>query len=346
MSSRKSNFSSLTKSEKSQKFTPNKIHNKIKIDLEDLKEYFKTHTLRQCAEKYNCSPVTIKRKLRNCGVDTSIHNQSKLAKQISNKNNRKFILTEEQLRKLYLTNNLDSKTIAERFGVHYNTVRKRIRQFKIEKTLKDKSRSMMLRHYREYGCAHPSQRADVLAKTRKSAQRVSYQSKSGELFVFRSLHELSYALYLDNNGLQWRYEEMRIPYVDNMSGKWKIYIIDFTVIKNEDEVEWVEVKPNRNMIPIDKRIYASRRAEDAGIVYRGLLEQERQQGWELLKSGLYGDQITFLYNKPRRNAKQISYYFKSEEDARKFVLEGWKYHHLKKHSDFLFTLKLRREGQT
>jgi hypothetical protein len=155
------------------------------------------------------------------------------------------------------------------------------------------------------------------------------------------MHELGYALYLDHKGLDWQYEEMQVPYVDNMTGKWRIYVIDFTVTKG-DEVMWVEIKPKNKMIPLDKRVWASRRAEESGVVYRGMTDEERRLSYELLSSGYAKDKITFLRPVPRSNRKQISYYFTSEGDAQNFRMEGWHKHTIVKHSAGLVTLKLRR----
>lgn len=88
----------------------------------------------------------------------------------------------------------------------------------------------------------------------------------------KSVIDLGYALYLDSAGYEWHYREMIIPYVDMMTGSRHIYTIDFTVVSQE--VHWVETTEQSKMIPDDKRIYAHRRAEEAGIIYRGLSEGE------------------------------------------------------------------------
>lgn len=319
------------------KCTPKYIHNKLIIDSKELIRYFDRHTLSECAKKFECSSTTIKRKLRALNIDTSKHNHSEIAKRKSLETNRKCNIGKDDLSNLYIDRNLDTKTISEQFGVHYNTIRKLVHRFGLSKTQKDVSKSMMARHAKMHGYSHPAQRPDVMEKTRRSAQKVLYG-----LIKMRSLHELSYALYLDHSGVEWHYEEMRIPYVDNMSGKWRIYVIDFTVIDG-DNVKWIEVKPNDKMIPTDKRIYASRRAEEAGAEYRGVTNAEREEGFKLLCDGYNKQQIKFLRPKPRSTAKQVSYFFKNNNDLEAFVYpSGWKQHTIVRHSEHLICLKLRR----
>lgn len=295
------------------KFTP-RIHNKIEIAVDELIEYFKSHTLDDCALKYNCSAVTIKRKLRAAGVDTSIHNHSDLAV-AKYRSTVKVVPSEEELRGLYIDKNLDTKTIAEHFGLHYTTIRVRVSKFK--KSREMVQRSMMDRHFRKHGIRHPAQRPDVLKKTSMSLNSVKYRG-----YYFKSLTELAYALLLDSKNKEWYYEEMHIPYTDMITGKRRIYVIDFTVCG--DIVEWIEVKPNNDMIPDDKRIYASRRAEEAKCVYRGLYDDERTESWNLVVSGYNFEEIEFIQKTPRSYQNKITYYFKDKDTATKFILQGWK----------------------
>jgi len=343
MSRRRTGIGSLKKgappADNSNPSCPKIIHNKIVFDDQELISYFKNHTLVDCAEHFKCSKATIKKKLKSLGVDTSIHNNSKLAHSKISKINK---ISLDTLRMLYIDKNMDAKSIAEDHGIHFNTVRKWIREYKLTKSREDISRSMMSRHFRVHGCAHPAQRPEVIAKTRSSAVKSKYVAKCGKAFRFRSLYELSFALYLDSKNLEWHYEEMRIPYVDNMSGKWKVYIIDFTVVDGDD-VTWIEVKPNNNMIPIDKRIYAERRAESAGVQYRGLMDDERKESYELLLNGYRNEHIAFLHPKPRSNSKQVSYYFKSLEELHNFnIPDGWCKHTIDQKSDYLCVLRIRR----
>lgn len=300
------------------KCIPHRIHNKIDLPIGELVVYFQTHPLNDCAKKYSCSAITIKRKLRAAGKDTSIHNHSKLAKIRSSEVVSKKKPTPTQLKELLIDRNLDSKTIAEMFGLHFNTIRGMAKDLGLSKTPKQVSKSMMNRHMLKHGVAHPAQRPDVIAKTSISLNKASYSG-----YQFKSLSELGFALLLDHDGIEWAYEEMRIPYVDMMTGKRRIYVVDFTVI-NEDGILWIEVKPNNNMIPEDKRIYASRRAEESGVIYRGLFEEERSRSWGLITSGYKFDEIEFLQRTPRSTSQKITYYFKNEKDAILFEMEEWR----------------------
>lgn len=140
---------------------------------------------------------------------------------------------------------------------------------------------------------------------------------------FNSLTEFGYALLLSKLGKEWYYREMRIPYVDMMNGKRRIYIIDFTVV-DDDIVEWIEIKPNNKMIPNDKRIYAERRAEECGITYRGLYDNEINESFDLIHDGHDFDRVEFVHSTPRSTNSKVTYYFKSEQEAVSFELEGWR----------------------
>ena len=299
------------------KFTPASIANKINLPIAEVAGYFLTHSLKECASKYGCSSTTIKRKLKDAGYDTSIHNHSQLALEKYNAT-LKEKPTDGLVRQLYLDENLDTKTIGEMYGLHFNTIRSIIRCVGLKKSRKKISASMMQRHLLRHGIQHPSQRPDVLKKTSISLNKASYRGEN-----FKSITELGFALYLDKTNIEWYYEEMRIPYVDMLKGKQRIYIIDFTIV-DDNEVNWVEVKPNNKMIPDDKRIYASRRAEEAGTIYRGLTERERKLIWETIYDGFNFDSVTFLHRTPRSSSTKITYYFKSENEAVDFHMNGWR----------------------
>lgn len=303
--------------------TPHIIANKKNLDIDRLRQFFETHTLEECGREFGCSPTTIKRHLRGAGIDTSIHNHSALAKGRSAAARRTYFLSDDELRRLFIDENLDTKTIAEMQNpkVHFNVVRAHVRRLGLKKSRKLVARSMSSRHIRNHGCRHPAQRPDVITKTRSSGAKVKFTDRMGRGLTFRSLYEFGYALLLENLGAEWYYEEMTVPYVDALSGKHRSYTIDFTVVRG-DTVEWVEVKPNEKMIPEDKRVYASRRAEEAGVIYRGLTVEEREKSKELLFGPLSG--VEFTRPKPRASASKITYYFLTESAAVEYTLTGWR----------------------
>ena len=45
--------------------------NSKKVDIEELKIYFRTHTIHECAEKFECGYNTIRKKLKEAGIRTS-----------------------------------------------------------------------------------------------------------------------------------------------------------------------------------------------------------------------------------------------------------------------------------
>lgn len=296
--------------------------NKKAIDPDELKAYFlDNHTLGDCAAKWGCAETTIKRHLRSIGVDTSIYNHTTIA---FDRRHKKYNLSDEELRHLFIDRNLDTKTIGEMCDppVHYNVIRKHTQRLKLRKDRKSVARSMSARHIRKHGQRHPSQRPDVIAKTRRSTTKAEYCDRRGVNHTFRSLHELGYALLLDSLGLEWYYEEMVVPYVDAFMGKWRSYTIDFTVVSPDGSVAWVEVKPNNKMIPDDKRLYASRRAEESGVVYRGLSDEEREKARVALSGSLAG--VKFVHRRPRQSAMKVTYYFLSEGAANKHTVPGWR----------------------
>lgn len=324
------------------KFTPATIHNKLDLDLDELTKYFRNdNTIGDCAKKFNCSKVTIKRKLRSVGVDTSIYNHSEIAKSKSAVANNVSLPSDDDLKYMLIDRNLDTKTVADLCGVHFNTIRKNARRIGIKKSPKDVSRSMMSRHHRIHGCSHPSQRADVLIKTRRSQVRINYTDILNRQISFRSFMEFEYALYLDYLRCEWYYEEMRVPYVDMLTGKHRMYTIDFTIVSGNN-VYWIEVKPNNNMIPNDKRIYASRRAEEAGVQYRGLLDLERVQLRSVFDSGFRIEKYEYINNTPSKSAKSITRWFKNQEVMNHYRLSGWKRHSDKKINGHLYSLKMVR----
>jgi hypothetical protein len=327
------------------KFTPGVIANKKQIEPEELRAFFlDNHSISDCAKRFGCSEVTIKRHLRAINVDTSIYNHSQLAKDRSGEHHRVYKLSDDDLGRLFIDENLDTKTIAEMQDppVHFNVVRKHIRRLGLKKDRKAVARSMSARHIRQHGYRHPAQRPDVLAKTRLGWTLVEYVDVKGRTFKLRSLHELYYALLLDKRGVEWYYEEMRIPYIDALTGKNRIYIVDFTVILLDGSVEWIEVKPNDGMVPSDKRVFAARCAEEAGVIYRGNNASERCEALKLFESGYRVTSYKYLNWKQRPDTKETKRCFKDEVAARRFRLRGWRRMSFVRKCNHLYVVRLRR----
>lgn len=302
------------------------IHNEINIDGDQLSQYFKTHTLRQCAERFSCSRVTIKRKLRALNVDTSIHNHSDLAVDAYRRTVKDTsFLTEELLRQKYLIENKDTKSIAEECNLHHNTIRNKIKKFGFKKDHKSVSDSMMVKHFEKTGYYHPGQRPDVIDKMTRS--RFIYKPmKSNRTCSFKSLHELCYALLLDLDPqiINWDYELIRIPYVDGFTGKKRIYYVDFSVQSNDGD-RWVEVKPNDGMIPQDKFLYASHAAKNSGITFRGITKEEDRVGFELFLKGVNFDRIEFKNKMELKLHKKYTLWFKTENGHKEITNDHYQY---------------------
>lgn len=295
------------------------------ILIEQLKEYFRDHTLKQCAEYFRCSPSTIKRHLKAVGVDTSIHNHSQLAAE-AHRMSRKdtSILTYNFLRQQYIVENKDTKTIAEENGFHFNTVRGRIRKFGFKKDAKNVSISMRARYMRKTGYLHPGYNPINIHKVHSGRSRYEYRPlKSDKICLFRSLHELCYALLLDSDDTveHWDFELLSIPYINRLDGKHHMYCIDFSIQSRTGD-RWIEVKPVDRMIPDDKRLYAAQAAKGRGIRYGGITDAERDTGLTLLLSGRFSDNIIFRNPSNLKPGSCYTLWFKDIKE-----LEGIRHDH-------------------
>jgi hypothetical protein len=304
------------------------VSNIIDIQIDELKKHFKNHTLKQCADKFGCSKVTIKRKLKAAGADTSIHNHSQLALE-AHRNTLKDTsqLTKEFLCQEYIVQNKDTKTIAEETGFHFNTIRNRVRKFGFKKDPKNVSISMSLRYMKKTGYAHPGHNPINIAKINKRRSRFEYQPiKSEKVVLFRSLHELCHALLLDNDPdvESWDYELIKIPYMDVVKKRMRMYYVDFSIQAKSGD-RWVEVKPANKMIPHMKRLYASYAAKKAGIKFRGLTDDERKLAYELFLSGYGHDRIGFRNVKSLKLGSCYTLWFKDIKELRGIEHDHYEY---------------------
>ena len=313
-----------------------KIWNTINIPKDQLITDYKSGcTLGELAAKHGCSNVTVKRKLRSFGVDTSLHNGSEVAKRRHREAVSCPLLTKDYLTAKYLNENLDSKTIAEELGIHYSTVRKYLRIYELRKSSDQLVGAWQSRYKAKHGVIHPSQHRDLYAR---SLNRVQYYSAQGQEFKFKSILELTFALLLDKNEIDWDYEAERVPYLNHITGKQRYYCVDFVTAE-----EWIEVKPDEKMIPNDKRLYAEASARRQSKLFRGCTAEERHYGWWLLVSGFRHEHYDFIRYSPKTKAKQISYYFKTLKELTDFKLPvGFKYHFRKCLAPWIFKLVLRR----
>lgn len=289
----------------------------ISIDIEKLKNYFHNHTLKECAQKFKCSTATIKRRLKSAGVDTSIHNHSSLAyDRFKQSNKDTSFLTKDFLIEQYIVMNKDTKTIAEELDLHYQTIRYRLQKFGIKKDPKNVSLSMSLRHLSKTGYWHPGQRPDVIKKINSCRSRYKYKSsKTGNESLFKSLHELAYAILLDEDDdvESWDYELIKIPYTDRLSGKTRVYYVDFSVQRKTND-EWIEIKPADDMIPKDKYLYANERAKQANIVFRGTFKHERELAFTKFKDGHKYDNVEFINTPKLKPHRTYTLWFKDKSE--------------------------------
>lgn len=299
--------------------TKHSLMSGFKLNIDELKKYFKTHTLKECAEKYGCSQITVKRKLQKEGIDTSIYNHSKKAyeKWLETKKDVSF-LTKDFLHKEYIVENKDAHLIAEENDVHFNTVLAKIREHGLNVKSRERvAESLSVKYYQKTGYWWPGQTPEVLEKVFKLRSKYKYSSdKSEKTYQFKSLHELCYALYVDNHEevVSWWYEKIKIPYIDGDDGRNRLYYIDFNVLYHDGHEEWVEIKPNWRMIPEDKELYASHKAESSGTTYTGINDEIRSFGYNLFLSGYNKDKIEFVNPQKLLPHKQYTLWFKDKSD--------------------------------
>ena len=64
---------------------------------------------------------------------------------------------------------------------------------------------------------------------------------------YRSSWELSVMLWCDNNPsvIEWSSEELIIPYLCPTDNSYHRYFIDFTIKFNNNEIYWIELKPEK-----------------------------------------------------------------------------------------------------
>lgn len=298
------------------------VYRKKIIDIDLLKNYFKNNSLKECGIYFSVSEMTIKRILKANNIDSSIHNHSKIAidsHKIHIEKKFKFInkLNKDYLYKEYVINNKDTKTIAEELNCNYSTIRKYIQFYKIKKDINAFVDSWKVRNFLKTGYYHPSQRPEVLCKMFKAKSRFSYVAKSENKYLFKSLHELCFALLLDNNNNieLWDYELITVPYIDR-EGKRRTYFIDFSVHYKDGSTKWFEVKPKDGMIPDNKRLYAVFAAKNVDAIFDGISDNDRNDGYKLFLDGYRYDCINFNNYANLKLDRKYTYYFKDTEDSK------------------------------
>jgi transposase len=303
--------------------------NTVKINNEELTEYFKNHSLKECSEKFNCSEATIKRTLKELNVDTSIHNNSKLAyEKFLETRKDTSILTKEFLIEKFINENMDTKTLSEQLGLSYSLIRKKVQEYGLKKSLKNVSVSMSLRHLQKTGYWHPGQRPDVIKKINSCKSRFGYKSSiTGREYLFKSLHELCFALLLDKNENveNWDYELISVPYIHRLTGKQKLYYVDFSVQYKDGNSKWFEIKPCDNMIPDDKRLYAMNAAKQINAVYSGIDKETRDLGYKLFCDGYNYDNINFKNKIEILPHRTYTYWFKNISDIENIIHDHYMY---------------------
>lgn len=89
---------------------------------------------------------------------------------------------------------------------------------------------------------------------------VKYRGDSGNI-IYRSLLERRFMVYCDTNSAirWWASEELAIPYVSPIDGKWHRYFVDFVVglvdTTNTEKTVMVEIKPYKQCVAPKIRVF-------------------------------------------------------------------------------------------
>lgn len=188
------------------------------------------------------------------------------------------MISKDELTYLYITENLDADDVATHLGCHKSTVYNYLKKYNIKKDDKN----------------------IWLARLLKSGHRhvgnyiyQSLKSPAGEVRL--NLKQLKYALYLDSNDdvESWDFKLIKIPYMDLIDNKMKMFFIDFSVQSYIGDW-WVELKKHNSMRPLTKRLYAMHAASNAGIKFRGLYDYELDEMERLYKSNYRHSMIKYI----------------------------------------------------
>jgi len=259
----------------------------IAEDINWLLEEYKTLSLTEIAKKYHADRRTLVQLLKTNNIPLKTWKDKSLAARIS-KFEQKFpqLADEKWLREQYSILPIDK--VASKIGCSITAVRKRLKQYKIP--------------------IRPAKLFSTLSKNKVRSTRgrtINYFAlKPNKLIGFRSFLECGFAMLLDADDTvsSWDYETMPITYFDGFTGKQRRYFCDFTITRN-NKVEFIEVKPIDQQLPLDKYLYA----KNCVTGWRWSTNVEIADSYSKLKSGYRSEHVQFL-NTPFKNCKNFNFY--------------------------------------
>jgi hypothetical protein len=175
---------------------------------------------REIAEKLECSVALVQQRLFRAGIKMRPSNDRITAQ-----------VDKTVLKEMYWDKEMHPAKIGKVFGIHKNTVIKKMLEFGIEFRTKSEARLGKLNPL--FGIGHTDETrqkmSDVVFDGSKDitsshnniyGKRVEYKDCK-----FRSRWEYGFALHLDRLGIEWEYETRRIKYL--YGGIYRTYVPDF-----------------------------------------------------------------------------------------------------------------------
>lgn len=208
------------------------------IDTDKIIQLYQSGLIgREIAEELGCSIALVQQRLAKAGV------------KMRPCNNRKTVdIAPDVLQRLYWEEQKHPVAIGKMFGVHKNTIIKKLLAYGIP--MRDKSAARIGALNPIYGVGHSKKTREKMSDLFFTGQRSLEPLKNNQYgkrmeykdFVFRSSWEYGFAKFLDANGIPWKYEPDRLGY--RFKGQNRTYIPDFYLPKGWTSKEpiYVEIK--------------------------------------------------------------------------------------------------------
>ena len=195
------------------------------IKTEDIVELYESGLIgKEIAEQLGCSISLVQTRLGATGVKMRASNARKTLE-----------VDKHILKEMYWDKKMHPVEIGRILGIHKNTVTKKMREFGISLRTKSEARIKELNPI--YGVGHTVKTREKMSEVVFNGQKnmtVSSNNRYGcsveyKGNVFRSRWEYGFAKHLDDHGIDWEYEPVRLTYFH--TGIKKTYIPDFYLPK-------------------------------------------------------------------------------------------------------------------
>lgn len=173
------------------------------------------------------------------------------------------MINKKELKHLYIIDNLSINDVAKKLRCSKSKIHYWLKKYGIKKDPKNISISRKLKTFYN--------------NNSWSKGSIKYYSqKFRQSYALNSKKDLQYLKILeqDKNVTNTDYKLIQIPYLDRISGSFHLYVVDFSVQRNDRADEWIEMTLHDKMTPNDGRLYANRSAKASNIKFRGLSKSE------------------------------------------------------------------------